>query len=776
MPINILSESGAYDPSPSRLWEQDSQAESTVGRSLFRIPTTGLGAFRNSFGGSNVISYDTLRNAYMPNALDFFLSEGLVYFHHIIDTSSQPFVSGTITPGFPPTILSIPVCGNGAGPDIGYATNGGEVSIWSATPSGGGGSSTTTDPTTGSSSTTTTGLAAWCSGGPSNGTMYGTPGATQAIRSTTLRPGEGRGADGRVGGYPELFCVDSTTQALMIQLLPGGRDPVVGEQVNFTSNLGSRYSSASGAISAYRFNATYTLQRANYSFSTRVVDFYKMSSLGYHMLQLSGNFRCTADQVINFNGLNFKVIAGGGIATRAALFGRWEFDRKKVYWEKMRSNNDFLSRGKITENPQDVVVNPDAPVRDDIAKSFGNELLYWDKSPPTKLAKDTFLGAFPEKNEPINYNLRNVSHNFSNIETTSEISDNRTAVTSQSVQHLNAAGVSSSNYTNLPPANVTINVEKPGDLPTGDRAVKDLSKGIASINENIDKTNKHTKDNAVEGLEFSSRQNEDLNSRSGSTISTSTTGNKVKIYGPTNRFDLVPKYEHPEYTMLQRYDPDERRDRTFTFTFGIDFESMACGPCVCIEQTTTSTDPVTGTETETTEIITCSSATTPSDVSFTATKVILNNLTPEANIWKQITKNYNGSLQGVTYESLEGRNQGSSDPSTSTEGDAYWNTNSKKTRIYKNGKWEDADTADFKAKKEPKTVIQPVNEDFLNGKRGEYDQFLKEMTLTTTTEGRKTKTAGGTHTKETTKEAFDQVEKNAKDFNKEADEINKKKD
>lgn len=749
MPINILSESGAYDPSPSKLWEEDSQAENTVGRSIFRIPTTGLGAFRNSFGGANVISYEDLRNAYMPNALDFFLTEGLVYFHHIIDTSSRPFVSGTITPGFPPILVSIPVCGNGAGPDIGYASNGPAVSNWTA-------------------------VGLWCSSGPANGTMYGTPGATQAIRSTTLRPSESRDSSGRVGGYPELFCVDSTTQSLMIQLLPGGRDPVVGEQVNFTSNIGERYSGATGAISEYRFNAIYTLQKRNYSFSTRVVDFYKMSSLGYHMLQLSGNFRCTADQIINYNGLNFKVIAGGGIATRAALFGRWEFDQKKVYWEKMRANSDFLTKGKISENPENVVFNPNAPVREDIEKSFGNELLYWDKSPPTQLAKDTFLGAFPEKNEPINYSLRNVSHNFSNVETTSEVSDNRTAVSSTALPHLNAAGVPSSNYTNLPPSNVTINIEKPGDLPTGDNAVKDLSAGVASIKENVDKTNKHTKDNAVEGLEFGPKTNAELNTRSGSTVSTSTTGNKVKIYGPTNRFDLVPKYEHPEYTMLQRYDPDGRRDRTFTFTFGIDFESMACGPCICEEVTTPPEpgDPGEGT----TEILTCSSATTPSDVSFTATKVILNNLTPEANIWKQITKNYNGSLQGITYESLEGRNQATSDPSAAIEGDVYWNKNSKKTRVYKNGKWEDADKADYKPKKEPKTVIKRVNEDFLSGKRSEYDQFLDEMTFTTTTEGRKTKTAGGSHTKESTKEAFNQVEKGAKDFNKQADEINKKKD
>jgi hypothetical protein len=745
MPINILSESGAYDPSPSQLWEQDQQASTTVARSLFRLPTSGLGSLLNSFGGAPSVSYSTLRQYVMPNALDFFLTEGLVYFHHIIDTSNQPFVAGTLTPGFPPVLVSTPVCGIGVGPDIGYANNGAAVSQWSA-------------------------AGMWCSTAPSNGTMYGTPGATQAVRGTYLRPAEGRNASGRVGGYPELFCIDSSTSALMVQLLPGGRDPIVGEQINWTTNLASSYSGATGAISAYRFSATYSLARSNYSFSARVVEFYKIPSLGYHMLQLSGNMRFTADQVINFNGLNFKVVAGGGIPTRAALFGRWEFDRKEVYWVKMKASDEYLTRGKIYTDPTNTNVTPDVTLRSNMESIFtggdANAAARLDSNPVTRMFKDNTLAAFPEQRPNVGIQAPNVQHGFTEIDTTDENIDPRTPVSSNAVPHLNNASISSSNYSNLGPVRTSNIIQAPDQLPTGEQLISGVGNFREKITENIDNTNTTTKNLAVDGLNSSSDVNGRLNERSNIETGIDLTSKKTKIYGPVKRFDLVPVYQHPEYTTLQRYDPDERRDRTFNFTFTLDLENMSCGPCVCIVVTTPGeTDPVTGeTGPSTTEIITCDVAATPTDVSFPVKKVILNNLTPEANIWKQITKNYNGSLQGIVYGNLVGRNTGTSDPASAREGDSYYNTRTNKSRIYLNGSWVDQDQADLGPARRTRTEIQLQSEEPVL-RRDEMNQLLDDMSGT-----------GTASTRNVAKSTLRDLENNSKNFNSRAREINNRRD
>ena len=788
MPIKVSSESGAYDPSPAQLWNQDAQASTTVGTSLFRLNTSSLGSLYTVSGDSPSLSYGTLRNYIMPNGLDFFLTEGLVYFHHIIDTGDSPWVSGTITPGefgTTPTLLSIPVCGLGQGPDLGVATNLGSVSNWTAT-------------------------GAWCSSGPSNGTSYGSPGGTQAVKSTKLVPSEGRDASGRVGGYPELFCVDSTTNAVMVQLLSGSRDPRVGERLSWTTNLITSFTNATGAVSAYRFQPSYSVQRSNRTYSATVVEFYKMNSLGYHMLQLNGNIRFTADQTVTIGDLKFKVLAGGGIPTRAALFGRWEFDQKEVYWVKMKANDDYLSQGKIVAGSKDRETSQNFTLQKDVdavlsgkelntsQKSEASKILgsvggsindfkstdfKFESNPVTSLHKDFILDAFPEKQGTISYQESQTRNNFVEIETTNEKVDGRTTASSQAIQHLNAAGVPSANYTTLlGSSNTKTTVDAPQKLPTGNDLIKKNDQFLDKVTENIDKTNVTTKNLAIDGLNSVSKVNEDLNKRSGSEINSSYDSFKTKIYGPVKRFDLVPVYKHPEYTTLQRYDPDGRVDRTFTFNFTLDMENQTCGPCTCIEVTTPGeptgeVDPETGDPIlgeGTTEIITCSSATSPSDLSFTVKKVILNNLTPEANIWKQICKNYAGSLQGVVYEDLAGRNTGTSDPSNAKEGDTYYNKNTSKTRIYANGKWQNADEADLSFKKDTKDPIQKLDEQPIK-KKGEMDKILDDMTFQTEN-GVKLKAKGSDFTRDFAKDTLQSLEDNAKAFNKEADKINNQKD
>ena len=194
---------------------------------------------------------------------------------------------------------------------------------------------------------------------------------------------------------------------------------------------------------------------------------------------------------------------------------------------------------------------------------------------------------------------------------------------------------------------------------------------------------------------------------------------------------MVPKYNHPEYTTLQRYDPDDRVNRLFRFTFNLDFWDQVCGPCS--EQ---HTEEDTGEEDENGEAITelqkdtCSSAVTLSDVSFPVEKYILNNLTPEADIWKQICKDYSGSLQNVTYGDLESQSRGQSDSSNATEGQSYYNESSQKSRIYKDGQWQDMDSANFSQEPNPVIEEEPIEPIF--GKNKKFDSTnIKQLTGST---------------------------------------------
>jgi len=312
-----------------------------------------------------------------------------------------------------------------------------------------------------------------------------------------------------------------------------------------------------------------------------------------------------------------------------------------------------------------------------------------DSNPVTRMFKDNTLAAFPEQRPNVGIQAPNVQHGFTEIDTTDENIDPRTPVSSNAVPHLNNASISSSNYTNLGPVRTSNIIQAPDQLPTGEQLISGVGNFREKITENIDNTNTTTKNLAVDGLNSSSDVNGRLNERSNIETGIDLTSKKTKIYGPVKRFDLVPVYQHPEYTTLQRYDPDERPDRT---------------------------------------------------------------------------KNYNGSLQGIVYENLVGRNTGTSDPASAREGDSYYNTRTNKSRIYLNGSWVDQDQADLGPARRTRTEIQLQSEEPVL-RRDEMNQLLDDMSGT-----------GTASTRNVAKSTLRDLENNSKNFNSRAREINNRRD
>ena len=788
MPINVISEGGAYDPSPSELWNQDAEAKNTVGESLFRLDTSPLSTWgsRLTFGGNSLLSYEELRLMLMPNKLDLFLSEGLVYFHHIIDTSNLPAVGFALLP--PDSNYrsfnyaqgtAVPVCGLGIGPDLGNITS--LPSTYNGFPTG-----TCSNP----------GYITM----PTNGVVYGTPGGIQAVKSTTLVPAEGRDASGRVGGYPELFCVDSSTNACMVQYQSGSNKLKGGETLSWTCNLGTS-ATVTSAATGCRFTPTWSMSSSNFSFSARVVEAYEIESIGYTMVQFSGNVRFTQDQIVNSNGFKFKVIAGGGIPTRAALFGRWEFDEKEVYWIKMIADEDYAGDNKIKRDKKKVKYTRSATTQSDfdealnkanvksaadieravqslegdskrvtvdriIAGEDGNLTTeerrnriakikdtdvpgVADKNPITGPILKAARDSLPKNNEDIVAEEQEDRHLIRRVETTGEDIDIRTSPNEASREILTRSGVDASKYEDLGDINQSVsaggsaftiegNVVDPridsvrrrvGNLvEDSDQIDKPLRR---EMNQNLDNKNQNIKEIFDNTLNDVNTAYDNVENAVNVNSTANQKGKATKIYGPTNRFDLVPKYNHPEYTTLQRYDPDDRVNRLFRFTFNLDFWDQVCGPCS--EQ---HTEEDTGETDENGEAITelqkdtCSTARTLSDVSFPVEKYILNNLTPEADIWKQICKDYSGSLQNVTYGDLESQSRGQSDSSNATEGQSYYNESSQKSRIYKDGQWQDMDSANFSQTPNPVIEEEPIEPIF--GKNKKFDSTnIKQLTGST---------------------------------------------
>lgn len=784
MPIDVISEGGAYDPSPSELWNQDAEAKNTVGESLFRLDTSPLSTWgsRLTFGGASLLSYEELRLMLEPTQLDLFLTEGLVYFHHIIDTSNKPVVGFALLP--PDSNYrsfnyaqgtAVPVCGLGIGPDLGNITS--LPSTYNGFPTG-----TCSNP----------GYLTM----PTNGVVYGTPGGTQAVKSTTLVPAEGRDASGRVGGYPELFCVDSSTNACMVQYQSGSNKLRGGETLSWTCNLGTS-ATVTSAATGCRFTPTWSMSSSNFSFSATVVEAYEIESIGYTMVQFSGNVRFTQDQIVNSNGFKFKVIAGGGIPTRAALFGRWEFDQKEVYWIKMIADEDYAGDNKIERKKKKVKYARNSTTQEDFDQALNRANVksaadieravqslerqsnrqtvdriiagddgvltteeernrdvrikdtdvpgIADKNPITGPILKAARDSLPKNNEDISAEEQEDRHLIRRVETTGEDIDIRTSPNEASREILTRSGVDASKYADLGDINQSVSAGGSAFVVEGNvvdprlpsNSLTELDKNLNNKNQNIKQIytdTQNTVNSAYDDVENAVNVNSTANQK----------GKATKIYGPADRFDLVPKYNHPEYTTLQRYDPDDRENRLFRFTLNVDLWDQVCGPCS--EQHTEVPGEPTGEVDEngdpilgegTTEKDTCSSAKSPSDISIPVEKYILNNLTPEADIWKQICKDYSGSLQNVTYGDLESQSRGQSDSSNATEGQSYYNESSQKSRIYKDGQWQDMDSANFS--QEPNPVIEEnrldkifdqkkVNKDIsdnLTGKNKSYASVIK---------------------------------------------------
>jgi len=794
MPIDISPEGGAYDPSPSKLWNQDSEAETTVGKSLVRVNSSVLSFSQSTFGGSPSISADQLKNLLPATAIDFFLTEGLVYFYHIIDTSNKPVVASAVTGGFPSVLTAIPVCGLGIGPDLGNVSS--LNSSYGAFPTGG--------------------CTTWVST-PSANVSYGTPGGTQAVKGTVLNPSDGRDGSGRVGGYPELFCVDSSTKACMIEYQSGSKRFKGGEVISWGESLGTS-AAATGAGFGCRFTPSWSLSKSNFSQSAKVVEAYEMTQIGYTMLQLSGNFRFTADKVINYQGYKFKVKAGGGIPTRAALFGRWEFDQKDVFWLKMIAEEEYNGSNKIQREKVKVEYPRNATTRGEFDKALEKvnkkssedveravETLQEESRRvqinrvavandgslttetevnagarinnsdiPGILDKDPVVGpivnavrvAYPEKNEGIAAEEQRDRHLFKRIETTGGPIDIRNSPDSNAKNLLQNAGIPESKYADLGSVDRSSSVSGSAFTIEGNTkdprvdlvkpTVEQLIDGSGEIdkplrqemNRTLENNNQNIKDIFDGTINTVNDVYDDVENAANSSYSADIKGKATKIYGPVNRFDLVPSYNHPEYTVLQRYDPDGRVNRSFNFNLSVNFWGQACGPCSKTTTTIPGDPEATPPTQDQTTTVTCSTAASVSNISIPVTKVFLNNLTPEADIWKQICKDYSGNLQNITYGNLLAQSRGQSDSSNAYEGQAYHNEGSDESRIFLNGKWQNIKDANItnpkpdisqespleppfkdldKIKEELSTNLTGKNKTYLNTVTTSYDTVDKTV-------------------------------------------------
>lgn len=677
MAFSVNSESGCYDPGGNiRFVNVNTNELNTFASSMFRYPSAFAGDNWYLFG----YTPQQLASFFEPTNLDLCVTSGQQYFFHIIDTtapqaqSTTTLVGGTTSSsgamiGGTLTRVAVPTCGI---PQDIPPTLFNRLNTTPSIPTLGGGT-----PTAGTTQT--------ISGGGGGSGLYGSTQFGAYVRETRVSCSTAAiDATGRVGGYPEFFVTDTNSNYITIRYNSGSRKLQPGETITFTVSEVSNVT-ATGTYLGFRWSPTFNRSYANRTYSVTIGSIVHMDNINMHHVEVGPTAaRFRADMTITGpNGLSFVVKAGRNIQTRCAIYGRWEFDQKKVYWLKqftkpiskkedvvvgtipveiVSSTNISLSDRKyIDESTKSKNVTASGTVESSISRQ-SISTLYADNSRLEDVTKDTIREAVT--NSPLTTNQSNsfdidmnknvndaisstlnvkttyneIDHYVKDVELTEQRSFVHTnPVNQQSITALNQAGIS----------NVDVNrpaVSLP-TLPNYNSTSKLNRSDLTSIGSIASKGAKEISDASVASFDAASDAYQSANQSNSQNPYNNNPGpsNKnVKEYGPVNSFDKLPLSTLTEKIQPYRYEADERMDKLFSFRITTNLLATQCGPCYSV--TTTTSSGGTGgssSSSSTSSVTTCSpAAATKSSISIPFEKVFINNLTPEAERWTRIVKNY----------------------------------------------------------------------------------------------------------------------------------------
>jgi hypothetical protein len=663
MAFNVNSERGCYDPGGNiRFVNVNTNELNTFSSSMFRYPS--------AFSGDNWYLYgytpEQLKTFFEPTNLDLCVSSGQEYFFHIIDTTSPQVQStlsllgGFLTGGFMTggvlTRVPVPTCGvpQNIPPSFLNRLN--------------------TTPTAAPISQ----LGTTSGGGGATG-LYGNTQFGAYVRETVVSCSTAQiDSTGRVGGFEEFFVTDTNSNYITIRYNSNSRKLQPGETITFTVNEVVNVST-SGTYVDYRWSPTFNRSYANRTYNVTVGRIVHMDDINMHHVEVGPTAaRFQSDMTITGpNGLSFVVKSGRNIQTRCAIYGRWEFDQKKVYWLKQFTKpisskedvfigsipTEIISSTNISESDRKYINNSTKSKNVTASGSVESSIsrrtisnLYDDNSRLNDDTKNTIRDAV--KGSPLttstsnsfdidmNKNVNDAISSTLNVKTSYnqvdhfvksvELSENKSFIhtnpaNQESVDALNQAGI-----TNVDVNKTVLSIPT---LPNYGSTSKLNRNDLSAIASSKSKGAKEISDACLLSFDSASQSYQGTNETNNQNPYNNNAGpsnNNVKEYGPVNSFDKLPRSTLTEKIQPYRYEADERMDKLFSFRITTNLLATQCGPCYTLTSGigTTSTSS------------TCSSAfATKSSISVPFEKVFINNLTPEAQRWTRIVKNYQDNFE-----------------------------------------------------------------------------------------------------------------------------------
>jgi hypothetical protein len=648
MAFNVNSENGCYDPGKNiRFVNVNTNELNTFASSMFRYPS--------QFSGDNWYLYgyteQQLRSFFEPTNLDVCVSSGQEYFFHIIDTTS-PQVQSELSLLSLLTRVAVPTCGVPQNIPLSLLNR------------------LNTTPAAGPVGTT---------GGGGGSGLYGNTEFGAYVRETKVSCSTfAIDSTGRVGGFEEFFATDTNSNYITIRYNSNSRKLQPGETITFTVNEVVNVST-SGTYVNYRWSPTFNRSYANRTYSVTVGKVVHMDDINMHHVEVGSTAaKFQSDMTITGpGGLSFVVKSGRNIQTRCAIYGRWEFDQKKVYWLKqftkpISSKSDvfigsipteIISSTNISESDRKYIndstksknVIASGSVESSISRqSISN--VYSDNSRLDNDTKNTVRDAVKGSplttntsnsfNIDINKNVNDAISSTLNVKTSYnqvdhfiknvELSQNKSfvhtnPVNQQSIDALSAAGI-----TNVDVNKTVLSIPT---LPNYNSTSKLNRNDLSAIASAKSKGAKEISDACLLSFDSASQSYQSanqINNQNPYNNNPGPTNNDVKEYGPVNSFDKLPMSTLTEKIQPYRYEADERMNKLFSFRITTNLLATKCGPCYTL---------TTGTGATSTSS-TCSSAfATKSSISVPFEKVFINNLTPEAERWTRIVKNYQDNFE-----------------------------------------------------------------------------------------------------------------------------------
>lgn len=712
MALSINIETGCYNPGVEIL-NQNTNETNTVGRSLFRYPSAYSGVNFYLFNFSS----DQFAQWFTPTDLDTCVVEGQKYFYCVID-STAPIVDSYITTAVPPATGTRTAKGTcGVPQDIPENLLSSCITTPTAVPVSGGSSTgtSTSTGTGGSSTTTTTTTTTTVTGGTGPAAVYGSIAHGSYVRSSviscsTASVNSESGTVGSPDDNPEFFVADTNSKFIMIQYNGNSRKLQAGETLTFTVSEVTKVT-MSGSFVGMAWTPVFNRTYGNKTYTFTVESVHDLPSLGMaHVKVGTTTAKFKPDLTITGpNGLSFKVKAGRNIQTRAAIYGRWEFNQKKVYWmeqvtrpstkssdlEIIKTDAEILGGTGIATSDLDQIekstknhsVTQSGSIKSTEILSSIDKLATVKNLPEStfKAVKTNVKNSDMGQNVSTAYNIDSSKNIMDAIKGSLTVNTNYVSydhpvkgITQEKNKpkliHTNPVSGSSKktiyhaggddkidSKKTLEKLNTKVDVNKDcvlqiSSLPNYDKMSNLKSSDIDSIKNGNTETGKktaeilnrvHTSANTSITDTNGKAENYPYNGNPGPTP------DEVKKFGPVNTFDKLPKSTSTLKIQPYGYDADERMDKTFNFSLTLNMFASPCGPCytVCTQSSSSSTTTGgttgngTSSSTGTPSCTTCSPRIpTPASYSLPFAKTFLNNLTPEAERWSRITKNYNDNL------------------------------------------------------------------------------------------------------------------------------------